>query len=600
MSRRLIANNTRLSRFRYLIFLSFWCLTGQVLTGAAQTGAAQSAPAIFPAKDQILGKVDGIFGPAGAQVIRGWACQRGNGDSLTVQLFTRGGPGVGQLYKEYAANSSAGDEPVSSACGKASGHRFAIAIRGDLFLRAGEPIFIEAIGHRAGEYAELEGSGTYSIPAPTTVGRLGVVDAGGHAQGWAFDWLDPDASIRVAVYADGDPQLGAETGQLVWEGETDERRPEVNKIYGISGNHGFSVQLPDWVTAGMHSLSFYAVHIRGGVAGSLQGSPTVPGSAAVASRFRFSTTATGFPAEWYGYNLPPGQLSFAGLRGTVSMTNSKDIYSEILYVIGYIPYGECPTKGTNNPNGPPGVAGILWSDIIKAPTAGTFTTPVDFTLPVGLPVSNCLVVGLGGGTVDGAHLVTGTVDLSTTYTGSPDAAAQILGMDSEFCFGQNWGCEAATTDDTQSFAAVTQVTQRSDLNAIWGNISDSTFDGSADFGPPPAGPWIAKNDVYLYPASACSQFAPGRSLNGPGNYYAQIPKSAVHLVSAPLTGGVGTGVGETISPLLPGWTNGIEVYQNYSGITLNAGECLVVLFGMEGTDGAFDNEDQIRAIATPF
>jgi hypothetical protein len=215
-------------------------------------------------------------------------------------------------------------------------------------------------------------------------------------------------------------------------------------------------------------------------------------------------------------------------------------------------------------------------------------------------MANCLVLGINGGTVAGEHRVSGIASLVSTYTPLTDTSSQFVGLDNEFCFGQNFGCEEATTDDSLSFAAVTQVTQRSRLNTIWGNISDSTFDGSSNFGPLPTGPWAAANDVYLYRAPDCRQFSAGRSLNGPGDYYGKIPKDAINLVTAPLTGNGGPGVGETISPLLPGITAGIAIYQNFPDLTLNAGDCLVELFGMHHTAGAFDNEDQLRAIVTPF
>lgn len=95
---------------------------------------------------------------------------------------------------------------------------------------------------------------------------------------------------------------------------------------------------------------------------------------------------------------------------------------------------------------------------------------------------------------------------------------------------------ASTANDSESFAAVTQITQHSNLNAIWGNISDSTFDGTRYFGPLPSGPWNTTNDVYVYRGADCSQFPAGHSVNGPSNYYSRIPSDATHLLSAPLSG----------------------------------------------------------------
>jgi hypothetical protein len=72
------------------------------------------------------------------------------------------------------------------------------------------------------------------------------------------------------------------------------------------------------------------------------------------------------------------------------------------------------------------------------------------------------------------------------------------------------------------------------------------------------------------------------------------------LVSAPLSGNGGVGEGESINYLMPGMTNGVSVYQTFSDIVLNPGDCLVSLYGVQGTTGGFDNEDQLQAIVTTF
>lgn len=569
------------------IFLILW-----ICVGLASNLHAQNS--------RFLGKIEGIFGSPGAQSIQGWACESGNAAPLRVQLFTGGARGTGQLYSGFSAEESPGDSSVSHACGTTTGHRFIIDINGDLLSRAGQRVYVSAFAPNGGPVYEVEGSGAFTIPAATTAGHLDSIDASGNAKGWAFDRSKSGESIRVAIYADGKSSMGAESGKLVWEGSADLPRPGVDRTYCIAGNHGFSVQLPSWVTVGPHSLSAYAMNANGKIDAPLANSPIVPGGSMLSTHISFSTTAGGFPSEWRGYKLPPGQLSLAALSGTVTMENSADIFSEILFVVADVPTGSCPTAGTTAPNGPPGAGPVLWSDIIKGPTTGSFNSPVNFTLPAGIPISHCLLVGLGGGTVAGLHRVNAKLDLVATYISAPDNSVQVLGLDSEFCFGQNWGCEGATTNDGQSFAAVTPITQRSNLQAIWGNISDSTFDGSSNFGPLPTRPWTAANDVYLYHASDCAQFPAGRSFNGPGDFANRIPRDAIHLLTAPLTGSGGVGAGETINNLLPGLTNGIDVYKTFSDVTLNAGECLVVLYSVEKTHGAFDNEDQLHAIVTTF
>ena len=304
----------------------------------------------------------------------------------------------------------------------------------------------------------------------------------------------------------------------------------------------------------------------------------------------------------------------------------------MLFGLAYLPGNStvitsCPTSGSTADGtfAPPGSAQV-WHDIAKTPFAGTDNTPVNFTLPVGLPntlptlippptgspaytKSNCLLVVINGGQLPPAHDVTGTVDLVVTYleASTPGVLESLAG---EFCFGQNHGCSLATTDDTQSFANVTQITSASlngsssgTLNAIWGNISDSTFDGSTNHGPLPTGAWSTVNQIYLYPASDCSSaFPSGTGHYGPGNYVGSQPSDSTFLVSAPLAG-TGMATGQTINHSLPGHTDGTNVYYDFttlaSPITVTAGDCLVEFYGVNTANGAFDDEDQLFGVVTP-
>lgn len=298
------------------------------------------------------------------------------------------------------------------------------------------------------------------------------------------------------------------------------------------------------------------------------------------------TAAQGFPTAWYGFPVD-GTQSFSSLSGTVSVTNSANLYSEVLFILQYLPTGTCaagPWPSSTPEYGPPG-AQPLAQFIVKAPTEATFTVPIDFTLPGGLPMTNCVLLGLNGGTVTTSHEVTSAASLSLAYTAPKSPAQSILGMGGEFCFGQDWGCQAATTDDAQSFANLTPITATTQLVALYGDISDSTFDGTATFGAPPAGAWTATNDFYVYHGSECASFGVASGIAGPGSYYASIPSDAVHLLSVPLSGS-GIGVAET------------PVYQTFSNVTLNAGDCLVTLWGLQG-GGGFDDETQVFALVAP-
>ena len=183
------------------------------------------------------------------------------------------------------------------------------------------------------------------------------------------------------------------------------------------------------------------------------------------------------------------------------------------------------------------------------------------------------------------HDVTSAASLTLTYASPQSPAQSVIGMGGEFCFGQSWGCQGATTDDSLSFALVTPVTQTTQLVALYGDISDSTFDGTSSFGAPPAGAWTAANDFYVYHGSDCSTFGVTSGIAGPADYYASIPGDATALLSVPLSG---NGIGVSTVP----------VFQSFSNVTLNAGDCLVTLWGLQG-GGGFDNETQVTALVAP-
>jgi hypothetical protein len=297
-------------------------------------------------------------------------------------------------------------------------------------------------------------------------------------------------------------------------------------------------------------------------------------------------TVTGFPTAWYGFPID-GTQSFSSLSGTVSIQQVDNLYSEVLFILQYLPSGACPSGRwpSSTPEfGPPGAVGI-GQFIVKGPTSGTFTLPIDFTLPGGLPISHCVLLGLNGGAVSTPHPVTVSADLSLSYSPPRQPAQSIIGLGGEFCFGQNWGCQAATTDDALSFAAVQPISQDTKLVALYGDISDTTFDGTSNFGAPPSGAWTGENAFYVYHGAECSLFGVTAGLAGPGNYFAEIPADATLLLSVPLSG---SGIGVSTQ----------QVYQGFPGTPLQAGDCFVTLWGLQG-GGGFDNETQVDALVAP-
>ena len=89
-----------------------------------------------------------------------------------------------------------------------------------------------------------------------------------------------------------------------------------------------------------------------------------------------TTAATGFPTTWYGFPIEPGNQSFSALAGTVSVTNSADIYSEVLFILEVLPSGCSPgmLPASTPEYGPPGAAGLV-NFIVKSPERGHVQPP---------------------------------------------------------------------------------------------------------------------------------------------------------------------------------------------------------------------------------
>jgi hypothetical protein len=132
---------------------------------------------------------------------------------------------------------------------------------------------------------------------------------------------------------------------------------------------------------------------------------------------------------------------------------------------------------------------------------------------------------------------------------------------------------------------------------LFGNISDSTFDGINN-GPIPTGEaWGAANDFYLLPGG-CGIFE--KNLNSQGfpnpaplsTLHGWLPKDALHLASVPLVDRIA--FGETGEASLQ---QGVETIFSVP-VAVNAGDCIVVIYGRSG-NGATDNETQVHALMAP-
>jgi hypothetical protein len=97
------------------------------------------------------------------------------------------------------------------------------------------------------------------------------------ASGWILDKSRPDQSMAAHVQVDGDTK--------VW-GTTDQRRDDVNAVYGVSGNHGFSIDISKWVAdTGSHTVEVFTYNLDS--SGNTTGGPISIGRKTVSDCYNY-------------------------------------------------------------------------------------------------------------------------------------------------------------------------------------------------------------------------------------------------------------------------------------------------------------------------
>lgn len=299
-----------------------------------------------------------------------------------------------------------------------------------------------------------------------------------------------------------------------------------------------------------------------------------------------------FLATYHVLDSAKSPAEALALTGTLSLKNDTPTFSEVLWLLVYW-QGECPAHDINLTQ-----ATIIWTDIIKNPSQSSSTFPVNLTFPHGLPMTGCVGLYYGGGPLDeGKATMSANLDLTYRAVTSPSPNTVVDVGGGEYCFGQDGGCQNATVIDGEAFAVPVTMKSAGHLLEIYGNISDSTFDGTNNNGPLPIGSWGGINDFYLLPGG-CGVFE--KNLNSQGfpnpaplsTLHAWLPKDALHLSSLPLVDRVSPGL--TSKAALQGQVETIFSVP----VKINAGDCIVSFFGRTG-NGATDNETQVNGLMGP-
>ncbi len=221
------------------------------------TGNTMLGSRVATVGSQPVGHLDALrVAPNGTFRVAGWAFdpdQPATSISIAVHVD-------GKEAARFPANRSRPD--VNSVYRITGSHGFdntVAASPGDHSVR----VFALNVGGGAGN--PLVGQGAVRVGVP--MGRLDRVAVSGRTvilQGWAFDPDQPGTSIRVAVYRNDSllgwfPAAGA--------------RPDVNSVYRITGQHGYSIQVPS--PAGAQTFRVYAINIGPAAGNPLIGTKAV-------------------------------------------------------------------------------------------------------------------------------------------------------------------------------------------------------------------------------------------------------------------------------------------------------------------------------------
>lgn len=222
----------------------------------------KNLPGAAPAGHNPVGHIDEVSSPANGQVrLRGWAFDPDNsGASIDVHAYVGGS--AGQAGADGYPLRAAGSRPDVNKVHRIVGnHGF------DVRLNVGKVgstrVCLYAINIGGGGNVHL-GCRTVTIGNPQPKGVLDEVTARGagvvKVRGWSYDPDQTSTSLRVHIY------IGAQPGQSGAAGidiPANVSRPDVNRAFGIGGNHGFD-RLVSTKLRGRQQVCAYAINVGNG------------------------------------------------------------------------------------------------------------------------------------------------------------------------------------------------------------------------------------------------------------------------------------------------------------------------------------------------
>ncbi|MFL6161374.1 MAG: twin-arginine translocation signal domain-containing protein [Jatrophihabitantaceae bacterium] len=245
-----------------------WVQYGGVCSASSATDnntATHSAPCLT---GRPVGVVEQVSSTGNTVHISGWAYDPDSpSTSLKIAIYSDG-------HGLMGVTASVPRPDVNSKYHITGNHGFSASFQASSGKHT-YTVFAINIGNGSGN--PQIGGRTIIVNAGTSpIGQMERCDPVGDSMvisGWAFDRDAPSTSIGVAIYQDNKPLMGIHASVP---------RGDVNSAYGITGDHGFTVQFK--TTVGAHNYKVYAINVGGGTGNTLIGnhSTVVRGTAAAA------------------------------------------------------------------------------------------------------------------------------------------------------------------------------------------------------------------------------------------------------------------------------------------------------------------------------
>ncbi len=286
----------------------------------------------------------------------------------------------------------------------------------------------------------------------------------------------------------------------------------------------------------------------------------------------------------------PQTLNVTDVSGSISLTSGLPYIAQGAFSIWYNAKGNCPADGSvysdyqtiwNGEN-----ISLFWMNTILS-KPGLVQVPTVFHFPVKRSISGCGFMTFDMAAYPNTGMAASGLTLSSNVTLHYDTDAPVspqpymVSVGPEICFGSNQGCAKATTCTTSNcaFMKVTQVISPTYLWSLFGDVTAGAFTG-APYANPPSGIWNAAEDTYIY--KNCSFLQNG--LNGPADYYNQIPADATPLLGVPMQSHDSEDVN-------------LSVNKPFSTpILLKPGNCLVNLTRFSSSDGGVGVNTAVYAL----